>query len=59
MTQELVTIMINSSPLLNERTRKRHVSEYIKRLQFSGYNKEFRYYINNAANKACQKLGEE
>ena len=59
LTQELLTIMINCSPLLNETKRKEHVNEYIKRLQFSGYNKEFRYDVYNAANKAYQKKVEE
>ena len=51
--------MINCSPLLEETIRKRHVNEYIKRLQFSGYNKEFRYDVYNAGNKVYQKLVEE
>ena len=59
LTQELLTIMINCSPLLNETKRKEHINEYIKRLQFSGYNKEFRYDVYNAANKAYQKKVEE
>ena len=59
LTQELFTIMINCSPLLDETRRKKHVNEYIKRLQFSGYNQEFRYDIYNAANKAYQKRSEE
>ena len=45
LTQELLTIMINCSPLLNETKRKEHINEYMKRLQFLGYNEEFRYDV--------------
>ena len=41
LTQELLTIMNNCSPRLDEATPKKHINEYLKRLQFSGYNKEF------------------
>ena len=59
LTQELLTIMTNCSPLLDEETKKEHINKYMRRLQFSGYNKEFRYDIYNAANKAYQKLVDE
>ena len=59
LTQELLTIMNNCSPRLDEATPKRHINEYLKRLQFSGYNKEFRYDIYNSAKKAHQKMIED
>ena len=51
--------MNNCSPRLDEATPKRHINEYLKRLQFSGYNKEFRYDIYNSAKKAHQKMIED
>ena len=59
LTQELLTIMTNCSPLLDNERRTDHINDYMKRLQFSGYHKEFRYDIYNAANKAYQKLIDE
>lgn len=59
LTQELLTIMNNCSPMLNDTRRKEHINEYMKRIQFSGYDKEFRFDIYNAANKAHQKLVNE
>ena len=59
LTQELLTIMNNCSPRLDEATPKKHINEYLKRLQFSGYNKEFRYDIYNSAKKAHQKMVED
>ena len=44
--------MTNCSP-----TTKRHINDYMRRLQFSGYDKEFRYY--NSAKKAYEKLIED
>ena len=59
LTQELLTIMTNCSPQLDEAKPKQHINEYMKRLQFSGYNKEFRYDIYNSAKKAHQKMKED
>ena len=59
LTQEMLTIMINCSPLLDEERRKEHLNNYMKRLQFSGYDKEFRFDVYNGANKAYQKLMNE
>lgn len=56
LTQELLTVMTNCSPLLDEARRREHINQYMTRLQFSGYNKQYRYDIYNAAKKAYQKL---
>ena len=59
LSQDLLTIMNNCSPLLGETRRKEHVNEYMKRLQFSGYDKEFRFDVYNAARNARQKIVQE
>ena len=38
--------------------KKACINEYMKRLQFSGYDKEFRYDTYNSATKAHHKLKE-
>ena len=59
LTQELLTIMTNCSPRLDETIMKQHINEFMTRLQLSGYDNEFRYDIYNSAKKAHQKLLQE
>ena len=54
LTQELLQIMRNCCPQLDEDQRNRHINEYMMRMQFSGYDKEFRFDVYNSANKAHQ-----
>ena len=56
LTQELLTIMTNCSSRLDEQTRNGHINDFMKRIQFSGYNKEMRYDVYNSAKKAFEKM---
>ena len=57
LTQELLTIMKNCSPNLEEAKRVEHINQFMKRLQFAGYNKEFRFDVFNSASKALEIQG--
>ena len=56
LTQELLRIMTNCSENLQIETREKHMNNFFKRLQYSGFNKEFRYDVVNAANNAYKKI---
>ena len=56
LTQELLRIMINCSENLQIETREKHMNNVFKRLQYSGFDKEFRYDVVNAANNAYKKI---
>lgn len=51
--------MTNCSPLLEETIKNQHINNYMRRLQFSGYNKEFRYDVYNLAKEAHKRLIEK
>ena len=42
LTQQVLRVMLNCSRLLPWKVTERHVTEMMKRLQFSGYNQMFR-----------------
>ena len=52
LTQELLRIMRNCHPQLEEQRKTYHVNEFMKRMQYSGYEKTFRFDVFNAATKA-------
>ena len=47
--------MTNCSENLQIETREKHTNNFFKRLQYSGFDKEFRYDVVNAANNAYKK----
>ena len=54
LTQELKTIMKNCSPRLEPARKKEHINVFMMRMQFSGYNKEFRFDVWNSAKKGYE-----
>ena len=59
LTQELLRIMTNCSENLQIETREKHMNNFLKRLQYSGFDKEFRYDVVNAANNAYKKINQK
>ena len=59
LTQELLTVMKNCSPHLDPQWRTKLMNHFMMRMQFSGYNKEFRFvsfrFVLNSAKKAHEK----
>ena len=47
-------IVKNCCPQLDKAQRNGHINEFLLRMQFSGYDKEFRFDVFNSANKAYQ-----
>ena len=52
LPQEVLTIMTHCSPHLSTDVRNKHINEVMKRIQFSGYSKEFRFDVYHSAVKA-------
>ncbi len=52
LTQELLQIMRNCCPQLEDNQRNGHINDYMMRMQFSGYDKEFRFDVFSSATKA-------
>ena len=59
LTQEVLRVMTHCSPFLPINIRNEHTNEIMKRIQFSGYPKEFRFDVYNSAQKAYTKLKED
>ena len=59
ITQEILRIMTHCSQNLNKETRNSHINEVMKRIQYCGYSKEFRYDVFNSAKKAYNLLIEK
>ena len=56
ITQEILRIVLRCSPLLPWERVKMHVEEYMMRLQFSGYDEQFRQQVLRSAAKAYRKI---
>ena len=56
LTQDLLRILMRCSPELEWETKKKHVEEYVLRLQYSGYNEQFRKEIVRSAINAYEKI---
>ena len=54
LTQEILRILRHCSPYLSWDRVCIHINNYMKKLQFSGYNKNFRYDVINSALKAFE-----
>ena len=59
LTQEMVRIMLHCSTNLPYEIKVKHLNEFILRMQYSGYNKEFRYDVTNSAMKAYASILEK
>ena len=58
-TKEVLRIMTNCSRNLPQEVRVKHVNEVCRKMQYSGYCKEFRYDVINSAHKAYQDIIEQ
>ena len=56
LTQDLLRILLRCSPELEWEMKKKHVEEYVLRLQFSGYQEGFRREIVKSALNAYEKI---
>ena len=59
LTQEMVRIMLHCSRNLPYEVKVRHINDFILRMQYSGYNKEFRYDVTKSAMKAYDNILEK
>ena len=59
MTQQILRIFLNCSCDLTWEHRVKHANEMMKKLQYSGYNKKFRYEVVDSAIKAYRKIVED
>ena len=59
LTQQCLRILLNCSPQLDEEMRNKHLNYFTKRMQASGYNKEFRYNVVRSAFSAYEKIRSE
>ena len=56
LTQDLLRIILRCSPELEWETKKKHIDEYVLRMQFSGYDEKFRREIVSSAMNAYEKI---
>ena len=59
LTQQVLRILLNCSKEITWQRKAYHVSEWMKKVQLSGYNKKFRYEIVDSAIKAYKKIYDE
>ena len=58
ITQQIITILKNCSKDLPWERKCHHINDMVKRLQFSGYDKKFRYEVVNSALNAYRIMEE-
>ena len=56
LTQDLLRVILRCSPELPWDVKKTHIDEYALRMQFSGYNEEFRKDVVRSAITAYEKI---
>ena len=56
LTQDLLRVILRCSPDLAWQDKKKHIDEYVLRLQYSGYNERFRRDIVRSAISAHEKI---
>ena len=59
LSQEILRIITHCCRDLPESTRNGHINEALRRIQYSGYDKTFRYDVVNSALKAYETLLEK
>ena len=58
-TQEILRILRNCSRQLPFEVARTHVEEYVMRMQYSGYDREFRAQVVESAVKAYERILEK
>ena len=56
LAQDLLRVIMRCSPELEWKVKKKHVEEYVLRMQFSGYEEDFRMDVVRSAIKAYEKI---
>ncbi len=56
LTQEIIRILTHCSPFTPWEGMCEHVNKFMMKLQFSGYNKKFRYHVADSGIKAFKHL---
>ena len=59
LTAEMLRVMLRCSPLLEWNTTAKHASEMNKRMQYSGYNHQFRKQITHSALNKYKQIVEK
>ena len=59
LTQEVLRIMLHCSNYLPWEVVSQHINNFMKKMQYSGYDKMFRYHVVNSAIKAYQRIREK
>jgi len=59
LTQEMLRILTHCSPHLPWERVCEHINQFMKKLQFSGYNKGCRYSVADSALKAFEKIKQQ
>ena len=58
LTQEVLRVLLNCNPEIPWEQMVGHVNNMMRRMQYSGYSKGFRYEIVQSALHACKKIQE-
>ena len=56
LTQEVLRVLLNCNPEIPWERTVDHVNNMIKRMQYSGYSKGFRYEVVQSARHAYKKI---
>ena len=56
LSQDLLRVLLRCSPELTWEEKKKHIDEYVLRMQYSGYSEEFRKDIVRSAISAYEKI---
>ena len=59
LTQEVLRILLHCSNYLEWEVVCKHINEFAKKMQHSGYDQHFRYHVVNGAIKAYQRIQEK
>ena len=59
LTQEMLRIMLHCSKYLAKETTNRHLNNVMKKMQYSGYKKSFRYDVTKSAMQAYRLIKEK
>ena len=58
ITQEILRVLLNCSKLLSWEITTKHINEMLKRVQYSGYSKKFRFEVVKSALNGYEKIVE-
>ena len=59
LTQEVLRIVLHCSNYIPWESVRNHINNFMMKMQYSGYNKAFRYHVVKSALNAYQKIREK